>query len=387
MAYFYRVPGNQPISKTTVVVNGSTLTVGLNGSQDAEGNDLVVTNGGDDLGIFPGNDSPIGKQYVIRVKQSALATHSSITDTIYATGNLGKPPTDTFNVDFRFRTTSAHELVVRDMTQEIFGVPQFNFMTPTSSNVNMATFRAGDQKNVFDFVSNPGRVVNLRVYAAKMGDVERACWLMLPGSGRAKSLMVVISHGFGQNDAFYSKLGYSNPLSKPLLEDVRNRFILSRWGMQVAATTTDMALIMPVRARTGGGELGPFVSQKGAGYQIVESILAKADAMGALDEVNVVTFSSGIFDANSFITLGGRGLKFGMMVNQDPAMGVHIAGSNKKQYLSGWTASGPRAGFEFLPTPRWANDPKFDEMKRALGREYLHTWALPTYTLAMALNS
>jgi hypothetical protein len=32
------------------------------------------------------------------------------------------------------------------------------------------------------------------------------------------------------------------------------------------------------------------------------------------------------------------------------------------------------------------NDPKLEEMKAKLGREYLHTWAIPTYTLGMALR-
>lgn len=72
------------------------------------------------------------------------------------------------------------------------------------------------------------------------------------------------------------------------------------------------------------------------------------------------------------------------MVNQDPALGAHIGGSNRKEYLSGSTASGPRAGFESLPIARWPHDPKFAEMKAHLGREYLHTWALPTYVLVMA---
>jgi hypothetical protein len=36
--------------------------------------------------------------------------------------------------------------------------------------------------------------------------------------------------------------------------------------------------------------------------------------------------------------------------------------------------------------PRWQNDPKLEEMKAKLGREYLHTWAIPTYTLGMALR-
>ena len=387
VAYFYKVPGGQSISGTNVVVNGNSLTVGLNGSQDADGNDLVVTNGGDDLAIFPGNNSGSGKEYTIRVTQRALATQSAIKDTIYATGNLAKPPADSFNVEFRFKTQPAHELVVRDMTRTIFGVDQFAYNTPPGPMVNMATFRPGDQSNAFEFVNSLGKPVSLRVFAAKSGDVERACWLMLPLNGPASSLMVVITHGFGQNHAYYSNLGYSNPLSKALLDDVMRRFILFRWGQQVAFAKGDMGLIMPVRASAGGGELGPFISQTGVGNHIITTILAQAGATGALAKVNVVTFSSGIYDANTFINTGGKGLNFGLMVNQDPAQGAHMSGSARKQYLSGWTASGPRAGFEFLPMPRWQNDPKLEEMKRQLGREYLHTWALPTYTLAMALLS
>ena len=147
-----------------------------------------------------------------------------------------------------------------------------------------------------------------------------------------------------------------------------------------------MALLMPVRSAAAGGELGPFISHPGLGAKIVTSILIQADAAAALREVNLVTFSNGIHDANTFIARGGRGLKFNLMVNQDPAGGANIGGPARKQYLSGWTASGPRPGFEFLPMPRWRNDPKLEEMKAQLGREYLHTWAVPTYTLGMALR-
>jgi hypothetical protein len=43
--------------------------------------------------------------------------------------------------------------------------------------------------------------------------------------------------------------------------------------------------------------------------------LIQADAAAALPEVNLVTFSSGFHDANTFIASGGRGLKFNLMVN------------------------------------------------------------------------
>jgi len=367
-------------------VNGSTLTVGLN-LQDAPGRDLAVTDDVDGIGIFPGDTTGGVRLYTLRVSPSVLATKSSLTGTIMATDDLSKPPADQFNVEFRFRMQPAHDLVVRDVTHEIFGVDKFTFLTGAEPTVVMSTFKPGDQNNAFGFnEAAPGPAVDLRVFAAKIGNVERTHWLMLPVNGRATSLMVVITHGFGQNWAYYSKLGFGNPMSKALLLDVRDRFVLHRWGHQVATSRSSMALLMPVRSAGGGGELGPFISQTGLGAKVVTSILIQADSAAALGEVDLVTFSSGIYDANTFIASGGRGLKFNLMVNQDPAGGTNIGGPARKQYLSGWTTGGPRAGFEFLPMPRWQNDPKLEEMKSKLGREYLHTWALPTYTLGMALR-
>ena len=386
MPNFQNVPGGQNLSNTTITVNGGSLTVGLN-LNDAPGRDFAVTHTGNDLSIFPGDTKGGVRLYTLRVNSNILATRSSLTDTIMATDDLSKPPAAQFNVEFRFATQAAHDLVVRNVTKEIFGLEKFGFRTGAEPTVMMSTFRPGDAKNAFEFnPAAPGPIVELWVYAAKIGNIERTYWLMLPFGTTATSLMVVISHGFGQNWAYYSKLGFGNPMSKPLLIDVRDRFVLRRWGHQVATSRSSMALLMPVRSAGGGGELGPFISQNGLGAKIITSIVLQADAVAALTEVNVVTFSSGIYDANTFIASGGRGLKFNLMVNQDPAGGVNISGSSRKQYLSGWTTGGPRPGFEFLPISRWQNDPRFAEMKTALGDEYLHTWAIPTYTLGIALG-
>ncbi len=386
MPNFQSVPGGQSISKTTLTVNGGTVTIGLN-LQDAPGRDFVVTDDFEGISILPGDSNGGVRLYTLRVNSNILATKSSLSGTIFATDDLSKPPADQFNIVFRFATQPAHELVVRDVTNDIFNVDKFTYNTGAEPTVLMPTFRPGDPNNAFQFnPSAPGPAVNLRVFAAKIGSVERTYWLMLPFNNRPTSLMIVISHGFGQNWAYYSNLGFANPMSKPLLVDVRDRFVLHRWGHQVATSRPSMALLMPVRAAGGGSELGPFISQGGMGANIVASIMAKADALAALNEVNVVTFSSGISDANTFIASGGRGLKFNLMVNQDPAGGVNMLGPSRKQYLSGWTTGGPRPGFEFLPIRRWQNDPKFGEMKAQLGDEYLHTWAIPTFTLGMALG-
>jgi len=55
-----------------------------------------------------------------------------------ATDDLSKPPADQFNVIFRFATQPAHELVVRDVTNEIFGVDNFTFRTGAEPTVLMS---------------------------------------------------------------------------------------------------------------------------------------------------------------------------------------------------------------------------------------------------------
>lgn len=390
MAHFHLVPSGRRLSGQTLPVNGDSVTIGLYGSKDAEGNDLLVTNETDHLTILPAGSSGDSVLYTIRVKNAARATRAVVSDTIYALTQRWET-WDKFKIEFQFKTVPAGELIVRDVTKDVYGVDTLAYGLPTISLVNMATFVAGDPANAFSFLGASGHPVSLRLYAAKMGSVERAYWLMLPLNRKAASLMIVISHGFGQKDRYYSDLGYGNPFSKRFLDDVRDRFVLGRWGMQVGYARSDMGLLMPVRARggTGGGsELGPFVSQAGLGTGIVNRVAALAGADTLLQSVGVVTFSSGIYDANTFISTGGKGLPFRLMVNQDPSHGVHISGSGaRKEYLSGYTTGGPRAGFEYMPKARWVNDPRRAEMEARLGREYLHTWALPTYTLALALRS
>jgi hypothetical protein len=383
MAYFYEMPSRRRISGETLIVKGFRLTVGV--AEDS-GGDMVVTNYGMDLAIIPAGRSGPDALYDIFVSQDKRATRSTLTDTICATNNLARPPADMFSVQFDFKLEEARTPIVRDITREVFGVDQLTFATGVAPAVEMASFRPGDQSNAFAFTMPAGRNVGLRLFALKYHSVERACWLMLPLAQNVNGVMVVISHGFGQNHAYYSAKGYANPFSKPLLEDVRDRFILWRWGRQVANARPDMALVMPVRSHAAGGELGPFVGSRGVGASFVTTMLIQAGFASALRSVNVVTFSSGIYDANAFIQSGGHGLSFDRMINQDPANGAWITGANRRQFLSGWTTGGPRPGFEFLPEARWANDPWFDRMKTSLGREYLHTWALPEYTLAMALK-
>ena len=75
-----------------------------------------------------------------------------------------------------------------------------------------------------------------------------------------------------------------------------------------------------------------------SGARIVTNILLKADAETPLAEVNVVTFSSRIYDCE-FIH---RGLAGEAEVRTDGQSGPHGAsmlGHKRKQYLSDWTTS------------------------------------------------
>jgi hypothetical protein len=107
-----------------------------------------------------------------------------------------------------------------------------------------------------------------------------------------------------------------------------------------------------------------------------------------IDSVDVVTFSSGIYDTNQFIAVGGKGLNFQGACNQDPAGGTEIsrAVQARRQYLSGMTTGGPRPGFEYLPLDRWLNEPNRKTMFPNDAFNYLHTWCIPMYTLYLAMQ-
>jgi hypothetical protein len=238
----------------------------------------------------------------------------------------------------------------------------------------------------------PPKPVKFAVYAVKLGNVERAMVLLTPLHGKASNLLIVISHSFGQNDTYYGRLGYSNPLSPPLIKDVVQRFVIERWGAQLMVDHSDYALLMPVRARPGtggGGELGSFVENAGAGTLAIQKLIAMTDGAFALDRVGLVTFSNGITAANQFIAVGGKGQSIHWAINQDPAAGIPISGmvGRKRQFLSGYTTRGqPRPGFEFLPLKRWEEEQWYSDPEWTHDRfNYLHTWCLPHYSLYLGM--
>lgn len=395
MAHFHKHPGGQRISGQHVKVDGDTLTVGLWGYLDDQNQELFLSNEGRDLSLDKGGTSGNSRLWKIRVHADARATRESVTDRIYAypVQSAALEPWDEFEVTFRFKKQPAVELVVRPVTAEVLGgdsSPWRSFKTFDSHVIDRATYNPANVAELLNFRPAPGKPVQLAVYAAKLGAVERAFLLMVPPGGQARNLLIVLSHSFGQNDAHYSGLGYSNPLSPKLIEFVRDQFILNRWGAQLMAARSDYALLMPVRAKAGAkvGELGPFVEQAGVGAKVVQKLLGMTDGAFGLDRVALVTFSNGIAAANQFIAVGGKGLPIHWGVNQDPNGGTPLSAAfpGKKQYLSGFTTQGqPKPGFEFLPMPRWKNEPNNGKLFPKDAFNYMHTWCIPHYTLYLAM--
>ena len=390
MANFHTVPGGRDLNGTELAVDGTSVTIGLYGPKDFGGQDLFVTNAGDDLIIQEAGWSGNSRLYKITVTARARATRTELTDELFANTQSWET-WSRFTIRFRFAKGAAHSLIVRPITEDISGAGGLfrSASTELSHVINAGAYRAGSGAPL-DFVGAAGQTVHVAFFAAKIGTTERAFILACPPSRRSRKLMVVISHGFGQNHSYYNALGYADPLSPPLVMDVLNRFVLQRWGAQLMAASQDYALLMPVRAKaSGAGELGPFISETGMGTQVIGRILALTEGAFGVDEVDVVTFSSGIGDANVFANVGGKGLPLTRGFNQDPARATALSLRFKvrKQYLSGQTGRPTSPGFELLPLPRWSNEPNFDSKLGFDTFNYLHTWCLPHYTLYLGLKT
>jgi hypothetical protein len=156
----------------------------------------------------------------------------------------------------------------------------------------------------------------------------------------------------------------------------------------MATSSTEYAVLLPVRAQGGGhGELGPFITQPDFGAELVDNLILLTSRAFVPRRVELVCFSSGIYDANVFIAAGGKSLKIQTAYNQDPAGGVNISSlvPERKQYLSGMTTIGSHFGFEYLPLPRWKNEPHRDDQFPNDTFNYLHTWCIPRYTLYLGM--
>jgi hypothetical protein len=391
MANFHKFPGTERISGQTLTVQGDTLMVGIWGYKVENGQELVVSNDGEDLAIFPAGTSGNSSLWKITVTQTARSYKTSIKDKIYAL-TTGFKNYDSFEVNFNLKPVAAG-LDVRCITAELFGGPANEIWRGTATpNIDLLTgprLLPNQPPPKLEFNRQyPGQKAAFAVFAARHGGVERAFILVIKRGSRPKNLLVVIPHPFaqGRGIGYYGGKGFfQNPLSLDMVRDVTDRFALARWGSQLLAARDDSyALLIPVPSGVGhGGEIGPFANGPGIGSQIIGRITDLTGGTVAANAVGICCFSGGVHNANAFIAAGGKGLNFRFACNQDPVSGTPISAAvaARRQYISGYTTGGPRAGFIYLPESSWTAEPKYAVNKASLGGEYPHTWAVPNYTL------
>src|ERR1051326_3382946 len=145
--------------------------------------------------------------------------------------------------------------------------------------IDEATFLPASS-NAPSFLLQQPQHGRMGVFAVTAGSVTRAWILLLPQSGTPNRIMIGILPPIAQHgtEAYYQALGAANPLSLPLIRDavalitgmdpVTNAFraglVQACYGSQILGSRRPMALLVPVRALTGGGgedpQLGPFAS-------------------------------------------------------------------------------------------------------------------------------
>ena len=108
MANFQKYPSGEKLSGGNLVVDGDSITIGLAGYKDFQGQDLDVLHEGSELSIFPGDVVGNIKLYKLVVSQGAKATKTSISDRIYATLRAGKTGTSSTSLSGFRRVRPPH---------------------------------------------------------------------------------------------------------------------------------------------------------------------------------------------------------------------------------------------------------------------------------------
>jgi hypothetical protein len=293
-------------------------------------------------------------------------------------------------------TDPATEIAVRPINHEILGVDGANNLVsqiiPSIAIVNPHSFRFGVLNNVLTFSSTRPTTARLGVFAAKKGPDQRAVILMLPSAGRPTRLMICITQEFEQANADIQSLGWSDPLSPAFVNFCILKHVVNRWGAQIIAASSDIALLYIVRARSVGHELGPFARDGPFVKEVLTQIVSLTANAFSFDRVEAFTYSSGVDEFNVFIPAVAPLLRIAAVYGIDPAQAVPVTkpvNALRRQYLSGETG-GPVAGFEFLGVNSWVNEWEFTPQVRTdhvLRHNYLHNRVMPFYVLNLALST
>jgi hypothetical protein len=287
--------------------------------------------------------------------------------------------------------------VVRPINQETLGMAGINNLVPqifpAIATIAPSTFRAGDPSNRPSFLTAPGTVGRLGIFAAGKDGVERAVMLVLPPTGTPDRVNICITQGFRQATAKLDPLGWSNPLSPAFVEFALLKHVINRWGAQTLASKKAMAFLYILRAKAAS-ELGPFANDGAFVRQVLTDLVALTGNAFSFDNVEAFTFSSGISDFNTFSRSLTGHLNLRAVYNIDPNPAITAAapeGAVRKQFLSGQTIRSPvpPPGFEFMPEARWANEPAFprrNEFDRPATFNYLHNHCMPLYALHLGIQ-
>lgn len=263
----------------------------------------------------------------------------------------------------------------------------FQQVLPARMMTDMAMFRRNTPGDQLRFRPLGMDFCRLGIFAASKGTMERVVILALPKAVKADRICIAITQGFGQAADVLNKLGWSNPLSKPFVEFALLKHVVNRYAPQVMASRKNMGLLYILRAGQGSHELGAFAKDGDFTLQVLRELVTLTNNAFSFDAVEAFTYSSGISDFNTFIASITGKMNVAGTYNIDPAKGAEAAsgGGFRVQFLSGQTTNGSKAGFEFLPHPRWVNEALFRANERS-HFSYLHNHALPNYCLNMGIE-
>lgn len=281
---------------------------------------------------------------------------------------------------------------VRPINREILGMDGtdnlINQIIPAIGTINVAGFRPGDAGNVLTFGYAPQTTGRLGIFAAEKDGEERAVIMLLPQGRKPDGVLICITQGFGQAADRLNPLGWSNPLSVPFVNFALQKHVINRYGAQMLASGRNLALMYILRARSSN-ELGPFARDGHFLRFVLGEISSQTADSFLFDDCEAFTFSSGIFEFNSFVAAASGSVNIRAVYAIDPVHSTAAAapgGARRKQYASG-TAGGLVPGFEHLPLRRWANEDEFASNTRIGSFEYLHNRCMPLYVLYLGLQT
>jgi hypothetical protein len=253
--------------------------------------------------------------------------------------------------------------------------------------INLATFQPGHPNNVFSFGNVPLSSGRLGLFAAEKNGVERVVIMLMPPAQRADGVLICITQGFGQAARQLNPLGWANPLSHDFVHFALLKHVINRWGLQMLASRRNLALMYILRAR--GNELGPFAHDGPFLRFVLEEINGLTNDAFSYEQCEAFTFSSGIYDFDTFLAAASGSVNINAVYAIDPARSIapqNPNGGRRRMFASG-AAGGIRPGFEPMGMHRWRNEDAYNTPAQRDAFNYLHNRCMPWYTLYLALQS